>query len=405
MALTKVTDGVLNSAKLNLIVDTSPINAKSYGVVGDGVADDSAALQNAINDAVAAGRDLYIPPGQYNCGATGLTISGPLQIFGSSPNNTQLIRSVNVAVPIIKATSVTGVIVRNLAFDYTALVTVVSGSCNAVYMESCTNVLVDNCHVTKIFYVGITIDSCENATVNNCYVRGVVNRSIYPYRNCQNIIISNNNVDGSVFGGSTPFTDYGININPGTVAPILNNIQGIVVTGNTVENCTTHGISVAERTRNCVISGNVVRNISAFYGILVQEANGGPNLETTVTGNNVSGCGQYGIYVIGSTFITVTGNVSRSNTLDGIHGSLCQQSTFSANIVTNNGGAGILLSGSSARNIVVGNILSNNTGYGLTILDASVFYTRYDDNYVFNNTAGTILDNGVGSSAGTNLTL
>lgn len=400
MALTKVTDGVLNSEKLNLFVNTYPINAKSYGVVGNGVADDSAALQNAINAAVAAGRDLYIPPGQYNCGATGLTVSGPLKIFGSSPSNTKLIRSVNVALPVIKATSVSGVIVTNLSFDYSALVTVVSGLCAAVYMESCTNVLIQNCHVTRLFYVGITVDSCENATVTNCYVRGVVNRSIYPYRTCQNIIVSNNHVDGSVDGGSTPFTAYGINVNPAASGFL----QNIVIIGNTVENTIAHGISVAERTRNCTIIGNTVRNITGFYGILVQEANGFSNFYTAVTGNTVNACGQHGIYVINSVYATVTGNSVSGNTLAGIHLTLCQLSTVSSNISSENGGEGILVSNSSARNIIDGNVFSSNTGYGISILDASVFYTRYDDNYVYNNTAGTILNNGVGSSAGTNLT-
>lgn len=411
MALTKVTDGVLNSAilnltsaTLNLIVDTSPINAKNFNVVGDGIVDDSAALQNAIDAAIAAGRDLYIPPGQYNCGSSELAITGPLNIFGSSPSNTKLIRSVNVAEPIIEATSATGIIVKNLAFDYSALVTVVDGYCSAIYIQDCTNVLVDNCQVTRLFYVGITIDSCENATVNNCLVQGVVNRAIYPYQNCKNIIFSNNYIDGATFGGVTPFTEYGININPASVPPVFNSLIGIIVIGNIVERCTTHGISVAERTFNCVISGNVVRNIVDFYGILVQTANGSINLNTTVTGNNISNCGQHGIFIIESTFITVTGNIVRNNTLSGIHLSLCQLSTISGNIVPTNGGDGILVTNSSARNLIIGNHFTNNTGFGINIFDASVFFTRADDNYVFNNTAGTINNLGISSSLGTNLT-
>lgn len=57
-----------------------------YGATGDGTTDDTTALQNAINAAIAAGRSLYIPAGVYKftqltiaVSATGL---GPLYIYG-----------------------------------------------------------------------------------------------------------------------------------------------------------------------------------------------------------------------------------------------------------------------------------------------------------------------------------
>ena len=42
-----------------------PINAKDYGVVGNGTADDTTPLQNAINAAKTQRRSLYIPQGRY----------------------------------------------------------------------------------------------------------------------------------------------------------------------------------------------------------------------------------------------------------------------------------------------------------------------------------------------------
>ncbi|MGJ5032337.1 glycosyl hydrolase family 28-related protein [Bradyrhizobium sp. HKCCYLS2038] len=60
------------------------INPKSprYGAVGDGVADDTTALQNAINAAIAAGKPFYLPPGLYK--NTGLTINGNISIVGAA---------------------------------------------------------------------------------------------------------------------------------------------------------------------------------------------------------------------------------------------------------------------------------------------------------------------------------
>jgi hypothetical protein len=60
------------------------INVKQapYNAVGDGVADDTDALQAAIDAAIAAGDFLFIPAGQYNYTAP-LTISGNLSIMGA----------------------------------------------------------------------------------------------------------------------------------------------------------------------------------------------------------------------------------------------------------------------------------------------------------------------------------
>lgn len=61
MSLTKATFSMING---------SPINILDYGAVGDGVTDNSDAIQAAIDDAEATGRSVYIPSGTYGIGTT-----------------------------------------------------------------------------------------------------------------------------------------------------------------------------------------------------------------------------------------------------------------------------------------------------------------------------------------------
>jgi hypothetical protein len=57
------------------------INIRSYGAVGDGIADDTNAIQDAITE--AEGKLIYLPPGIYKI-SSGLTHSGALNMFGVS---------------------------------------------------------------------------------------------------------------------------------------------------------------------------------------------------------------------------------------------------------------------------------------------------------------------------------
>lgn len=375
------------------------IVASDYGTVGNGVADDSAALQAAINAAVAASVDLFIPPGTYNCGSTGLTIGGALRIFGSG-RLTKIQRTANVSTQLLYANGKTNVTVEDLWLEYTPLASTAANAHSGLHLYLCTNVLVRNVHVTGQFYVGLQIESCTRAVVTQCYVRGAYNRGLYAYQACTDIVFSNNVIDGAIVGGSTKTTTYAINVNPGGASTISN----IVVEGNTVRNSTHQGISMAENTKGGVISGNSVDSVGSFYGILVQKANAISGYWVAVTGNVVRNCGQHGIYLSECWYVVCVGNVCHNNTVDGICGYVCQNSVISGNSCQSNGANGLTLSESSNRNIVTSNQLNSNTGRGLHISTANCFYTRYNDNYVNGNTVAQITDSGTSSSVGTNLT-
>lgn len=56
-------------------------NALNYGAVGNGIADDTAAIQRAITAAVAVGGTVFFPQGTYKC-TSGLTITGAVTLRG-----------------------------------------------------------------------------------------------------------------------------------------------------------------------------------------------------------------------------------------------------------------------------------------------------------------------------------
>lgn len=58
------------------------LSVKLYGAVGNGVADDTAAIQAAINDAISLGAIVYLPGGTYNI-SSALTVANPCEIIGA----------------------------------------------------------------------------------------------------------------------------------------------------------------------------------------------------------------------------------------------------------------------------------------------------------------------------------
>lgn len=79
------TNGVATNVELKL---AQYVSVKDFGAVGDGVANDTTAIQNAINYAAPLGRSVFIPAGIYN--VTTLTLplqQGGIEIFGEAFNS------------------------------------------------------------------------------------------------------------------------------------------------------------------------------------------------------------------------------------------------------------------------------------------------------------------------------
>ncbi|CAM0102484.1 hypothetical protein PODOV084v1_p0044 [Vibrio phage 340E47.2] len=70
----------------NRMIDGSPVNVMDFGAVGDGVTDDTTAMQSAFN----SGFDIYIPPGRYLVTSTINIGSDYQKIQGAARENTTI---------------------------------------------------------------------------------------------------------------------------------------------------------------------------------------------------------------------------------------------------------------------------------------------------------------------------
>jgi hypothetical protein len=74
------------------------LSAKTFGVVGDGVTDDTVAMQAALNYASSTGQTLYVPSGKYRMTAQ-LNFSSGVAITGDAPNITNAVPTPIVCPP------------------------------------------------------------------------------------------------------------------------------------------------------------------------------------------------------------------------------------------------------------------------------------------------------------------
>lgn len=171
----------MSNAAENQLKLASVIDARSYGVKGDGTTDELTALQAAIT--AAAGKTLYLPAGTYRVSA-GLSVSNRTRIVGDGPTATQINYrpTVTTANQLFDFDNVDNIVLENLGL---ALETGGGGqNTTAVQCQgdggSVTEILLRRVHIsgfqqygvrltTSTYYVvldQVRILSCSNSVAN-----------------------------------------------------------------------------------------------------------------------------------------------------------------------------------------------------------------------------------------------
>lgn len=162
----------------------------AYGAAGDGVTDDRAAIQLAIDDAVAAGGTVFFPPGTYLCGKSGanpysFVLDGVsnIRFLGCGWGNTTLLQSGSAGGGAYNLVRITGgcdsIEFELLSFDQSGISAVLADQCHLVNILEARIVKLLNCRfaggvATAGAYVhigGSAGDTCEIIWIAGCEMR------------------------------------------------------------------------------------------------------------------------------------------------------------------------------------------------------------------------------------------
>jgi hypothetical protein len=399
------------------------VSVKDFGAAGDGLSDDTVAIQTALNNSV--GRSIYVPKGTYI--VTSLTGVSNVEIVGENQESTIFKRKNADAgtSPMFNYNNASDIKISNCTFDgnkgsqsntqaifnFNACDTIVIDSCtikNAytnnginltdgtgdtneeqIVIKNCTikDCDVDAIYISKTFYIVIDKNLLKN---NGSSGVVAINFVFPPVQEIQNYIqVTNNTMIGNgqcgvSFVGAYVGGSPGAPI-PGTSVPPQ---KGVIISGNTCISNDQYGI--AFQGYGGVIDGNYCEKngASAAYGGI----NAGLSEATLVTNNVCHDNYAWGIDVGGSinclcnsNVVTYTGLTSGSPSVVGINfgGSVLSQCV--GNTLSYNGGAG-------CSSIYVSGI-EFGTGY-LEVIGANVTVADNTITLLTNTAFGIYINNG-----------
>jgi hypothetical protein len=349
------------------------VNVKWFGAVGDGVTDDTAAIQAGLTYLNARdGGVLWFPKGAYLVSDRCFVYSSTTVLGESGAVLKPTAAASMLAVLQVSAGS-SNVAVRGLSFDMneTSMIAVLAGS------TGCSKLLVKGCR----FY---------NSTI--------ANSSAY--------IVTHNGIDGVAITGN----DF--ESSTGFAFRCYNAATNISVSDNRISGCY-GGIRVNNFTAGCSDVSVVGNRISTFYnrGIVFEQADrvvaiGNVITDTTSTGTAEEGNPPFGISVqLGCTNVLIANNivdhggeislydswnvvavgnrVNLSNAAgiefnDNIQADAPQDAyngVISNNVVTNSVGSGIYTSGSDV--LISNNICDSNGASGIKVAEGALRVNGY----------------------------
>jgi hypothetical protein len=365
------------------------VSPEDFGAVGDGVTDDTTALQNAVNG--AAGNGLILS-GTYLISGT-IALPGDIEILGTATGE---VLSATADISLFAAALESDIRITGVRFRQTATGT--APYTGAVVLDRCTDSLVADCEFTGMQWAGVYLAGAARNEVRDNYFHefqsgeaGVNEGSdILLYYDC-----SYNKVTGNTCNGGG---DYGILIQDPYSEPARSPSRNLV-SGNQVGQHDGYGIAVyIPRPEN-----DLLDTFNSILGNTVED----------IVGSHLGGDSGAGIYVVGA---GAGGTLIADNTirnccretanrslapaaigLNGIQAEAARVVVSDNDIADMSQGDGILVVSSPGGAAISGNAIRipGSNGAGATVLGSGIRVENSSRAAVVGNTV-----TGAGTGAG-----
>ncbi len=354
------------------------------GARGDGLTDDTAALQAALDAAAKAevgpattGGVVYLPPqSTYKVvGPLRLPSNATLQGAGRSSvikmaagTNTRLLKNANA--------SDTNIRIRDLTLDGNrANVTPdqAGAGTSTIWMESVTGLWIEDCWLLDSALVGIQTNNCSDVFLLRNWIDHPIKFGIFVGTDSgtsTNVQLVGNTVKRSGRHGIVVDGGYGSQgsvshvlvadnyIETSSASPDWETLSG--VTGGGI------GIDVEEGVEAVRILGNTCTDNANWQISVIAGQHDWPVLYATVADNTVSGGTLEGFRIDQARSLTLGGNTSNGNGREGYYLSSCSGVTMRGNVAAFNGLSGWRVT-DCAHVAAEGNVARSNGRNGLTI--------------------------------------
>jgi parallel beta-helix repeat protein len=344
------------------LAPSGSISVSSYGAVGNGQADDTAAIQAALD--AGAGKVVFVPAGTYKVSglqlrtATTLNLDAQARIVLAPASNGTLLK-VSAKGAIVSGS---GTLDGNRA----------SQTNGAGIVVAAGGVSIRDVHVINTVTYGIYAANVDSLDISGVSVSGTGYIGIFAEATTgtlSNLVIENSRVDRTSEG--TSIIEGGIKVHRSGSSAV---VSGVTIRGNTVvmpqgpSDQTAIAIETWGGVQAAIIQNNSTSGGS--IGVSLDRSNGG-----SVTGNTVSGASMYGIELASSANATASSNVVQCGgyTPRGIvlDNSGSTDDTVSGNTISGCTSLSVQLNPGSDRAVVSGNQISQNHGYAIDIIQST----------------------------------
>lgn len=307
-------DGITVKAELDAINAKLAdwVSVKDFGAAGDGVADDTTAIQAALT----AHDHVLFPAGQYKISGT-VSLKSGNALLGAGYSNTRIFRDTSVPpFDFFEGITVSGVKVSGVHFDSVAKlpVTVADNRRSALrFWDNNTgnrakDIVVEDCKFTYFTSAEfqpegdrgvIALHLCDDAVVRGCWFEDNRATCVF-YGYTKNLRV----LDNYCIGEQAPY-DLIFQPTQGLGSFCSGGSEGCIIMGNRMRD--TGYTSINCGGDGSVIANNVIRNPS-YSGITINEGSSNPTRDLVITGNSIRDTYLSGISVFNVDGFVIDGN-------------------------------------------------------------------------------------------------